>query len=88
MLQRKVMWTDPLRNYCKYILQHSDLYMESFEEEALDTCPLSCMPRVWKRYVDDTFIIVPISETDKLLKHMNSLEPTIQFTSEIECEGR
>ncbi|XP_030849793.1 uncharacterized protein LOC115927720 [Strongylocentrotus purpuratus] len=66
----------------------ANLYMESFEEEALDTCPLSCMLRVWKRYVDDTFIIVPISETDKLLKHMNSLEPTIQFTSEIECEGK
>jgi len=66
----------------------ANLYMESFEEEALDTCPLSSIPRVWKRYVDDTFIIVASSQTDNLLKHMNSRQPSIQFTSEVECDGK
>ena len=37
----------------------SNLYMEAFEEEALLSCPPVCCPTVWKRYVDDTFVIAP-----------------------------
>lgn len=50
----------------------ANLYMESFEERALKICPPECAPRVWKRYVDNTFIITARSSTNDLLTHMNA----------------
>ena len=34
----------------------ANLYMESFEEQAITTS--SYEPRIWKRYVNDTFTIL------------------------------
>nr|XP_054755266.1 uncharacterized protein LOC129261230 [Lytechinus pictus] len=66
----------------------ANIYMEGFEQNALPKCPSTCRPRVWKRYVDDTFIIVNRSETDSLLAYMNSQQPFIQFTLETEQGGK
>ncbi|XP_041463894.1 uncharacterized protein LOC121414914 [Lytechinus variegatus] len=66
----------------------ANLYMEGFEQNALPKCPSTCRPRVWKRYVDDTFIIVNNSEADSLLAYMNSQQPSIQFTLETEQGGK
>ncbi|XP_063968077.1 uncharacterized protein LOC135157133 [Lytechinus pictus] len=63
-------------------------YMKGFEQNALPKCPSTCCPRVWKKYVDDTFIIVNSSETDSLLACMNSQQPSIQFTLETEQGGK
>ena len=38
------------------------LYMESFEEQAITTS--SHEPRIWKRYVDDTFTILDRENVD------------------------
>ena len=63
----------------------ANLYMESFEELALESAP--SRPRLWKRYVDDTCCILRTGDVDGLLNHLNSLRPTIKFTMELEEEG-
>ncbi|XP_022111224.1 uncharacterized protein LOC110990496 [Acanthaster planci] len=65
----------------------ANLYMESFEEEALQSCPPDCCPTLWKRYVDDTFVIAPRDQVSPLLDHLNSLKPSIQFTIENEQDN-
>ncbi|XP_072172658.1 uncharacterized protein [Diadema setosum] len=66
----------------------ANLYMEFFEEQALKTCPPNCAPRVWKRYVDDTFIITARSSANDLLEHVNAQHPSIRFTMETESDER
>ena len=52
----------------------ANLYMEFFEEIALRTAP--ARPRIWKRYVDDTFTLVKKGDVDELLIHLNSIRPS------------
>ena len=63
----------------------ANLYMEFFEELALETAPTR--PRLWKRYVDDTFCILRKGSTEELLHHLNRVRPTIKFTVEQEEDG-
>ena len=53
-------------------------YVEDFEEKALASA--SCTPKIWKRYVDDTFTILSPDKVDSFLQHLNSQQPTIRFT--------
>ena len=39
-------------------------------------------PRLWKRYVDDTFVIPQQSQKEEFLQHINSVDPSIKFTTE------
>ncbi|XP_022083858.1 uncharacterized protein LOC110975582 [Acanthaster planci] len=55
--------------------------------EALQSCPPDCRPTLWKRYVDDTFVIAPRDQASRLLDHLNSLKPSIQFTIENEQDN-
>ena len=57
-----------------------NLYMEFFEELALETVPTR--PRLWNRCVDDTFWILGKGSTEQLLHHLNGVRPTIKFTVE------
>ena len=66
----------------------ANLYMENFEEQALEACPDECAPRVWKRYVDDTFIVTQRSTANDLLSFMNAQQPSIRFTMEVENDNR
>ena len=63
----------------------ANLYMEFFEELALETAPTR--PRLWKRYVDDTFCILRKGSTEELLHHLNRVRPTIKFMVEQEEDG-
>ena len=63
----------------------ANLHTEFFEELALETVPTS--PRLWKRYVDDTFCILRNGSTKELLHHLNGVRPTIKFTVEQEEDG-
>ena len=54
--------------------------MEDFETKALSSSPN--LPRIWPRFVDDTFVIHKVEHTQQFLTHLNSLDPNIQFTTE------
>jgi hypothetical protein len=60
----------------------ANLYMESFELEALASAP--CRPQIWYRYVDDTFTMMPSDEISGLTEHLNSRDPNIKFTYELQ----
>ena len=48
-------------------------------------------PRMWVRYVDDTFVLWPQDDEQELnafLQHLNSQQPAIQFTMEKEKDER
>ena len=40
----------------------ANIFMEKFEKDALDTAPHT--PSLWKRYVDDTFVILDEQHKD------------------------
>ena len=56
----------------------ANLYMETFEEQAIESAPSK--PKIWKCYVDDTFTILDQDRVDSFLEHLNSQQPTIRFT--------
>ena len=58
----------------------ANIFMENFEEEALATAPHP--PSLWKRYVDDTFVIQEEKYKNVFFQHINSLEDNIKFTAE------
>ena len=64
----------------------SNLYMEVFEEQAIESTPYK--PKIWKRYVDDTFTIFDRSIVDSFLQHLSSQQPTIRFTVQTEQKSK
>ena len=58
----------------------ANLFMENFEVKAINTAQYP--PKMWKRYVDDTCVILDSAGKEEFLNHINSLDPHIQFTSE------
>ena len=63
----------------------ANLYMEFFEELALQSAP--SRPRFWKWYMDDTCYIMQRDAVEPLLHHLNEVCPTIKFTMELEKGG-
>ena len=64
----------------------ANIYMEMFKELALRTA--THPPRIWRRYVDDTFCMITKTEVKGFLSHLNSLCPTITFSVEQEVDGK
>ena len=64
----------------------ANLYMEIFEEQAIESAP--CKPKIWKRYVDDTFTVLDRDRVDVFLQHLNCQQPSIRFTMEIENNNK
>ena len=58
----------------------ANLFMEDLEVKALSTA--STPPTLWKRFVDDTFIIIKRSSKESFLQHLNSVDDNIHFTCE------
>ncbi|XP_072017510.1 uncharacterized protein [Amphiura filiformis] len=64
----------------------ADAYMEYFESQALTSAPHT--PRVWKRYVDDTFVVIKTVHIEEFTDHINNIDPNIKFTREEEEDGK
>ena len=62
--------------------------MEAFEERALCSFPLQ--PKLWLRYVDDTFVVWShgTEALGDFHRHLNAQDQAIQFTTEEESEGK
>ena len=60
----------------------ANMVMEDVKQRALTSSPVK--PFFWKRYVDDVISAVSGNEVEHLLSHLNSVEPSIQFTLERE----
>ena len=58
--------------------------MEDVEKRALSTFHLP--PKIWKRYVNDTFVIIHKNSVEDFLDHLNTIENSIKFTIEKEAD--
>ena len=76
----------PIRSPLSPIL--ADIYMEHFEQMAIETAQRQLS--LWVRFVDDTFVIWSHgrNEVNEFLTHLNSLRENIQFTMELEEDGK
>ena len=58
----------------------ANLYMDDFETKAINTAEYP--QRIWKRYVDDTCVVIDSAKKERFLEHINNIDPLIQFTTE------
>ena len=58
----------------------ANLYMEDFEIRAISSAVH--LSSIWKRFVDDTFVVMESSRKEEFLDHINNIDPLIQFTTE------
>ena len=63
----------------------ANLFMEELEKRALESFGQGV--RVWRRYVDDTFVVVKKEQVGALHRHLNNQSDGISFTVEEEREG-
>ena len=57
----------------------ANIFMEAFENKAIETATPT---RIWKRYVDDTFVLQDQAHNEEFLQHINTVDPSIKFTVE------
>ena len=58
----------------------ANIFMEHFEQQALVSAPHP--PSLWKRYVDDTFVILETKYKEEFFHCLNSVDSHIKFTVE------
>ena len=58
----------------------ADIFMEFVEHRAIST--FHTAPKLWVRYVDDTFCVIEQQYAEEFHKHLNSILPSITFTLE------
>ena len=58
----------------------ANIFMEHFEKQALESAPHP--PSLWRRFVDDTFVILETTYKEEFFHHLNSLDSHIKFTAD------
>ena len=58
----------------------ANTYMEAFEHRTINTALNP--PRIWRRYVDDTFVVQQESNKGEFFHHINTVDAAIQFPVE------
>ena len=53
----------------------ANLYMEDFETKAISSAVH--YPSMWKRFVDDTLVVIESSRKEEFLDHINNMDPHI-----------
>ncbi|KFD53929.1 hypothetical protein M513_05196 [Trichuris suis] len=67
----------------------AEVFMEHLEGKAFSEGDKNILPRFFKRYVDDIFVIIESGKEEAFLNYLNSLFPnTISFTIEKEMSGQ
>jgi hypothetical protein len=63
----------------------ANIFLAFHEQNWLDDCPASFKPALYRRYVDDTFLLFRSpNHVNQFLDYLNGQHPNIKFTSEIE----
>ena len=68
----------------------SNLYMEDVEQKALTTAHPEVRPRLWRRFVDDSYEVLKRAKVEEWTAHLNQIDSTgsIKFTCEVEQDGQ
>ena len=67
----------------------ANIFMSFHEKSWLYNCPSAFKPLVYRRYVDDCFLLFKSSDHVPLfLNYLNHQHPNISFTSELEKDGK
>ena len=53
----------------------ANLFMEDFEIKAINSAVNP--PKVWKRFVVDTFVVIDSARKESFLEHINNMKPHI-----------
>ena len=64
----------------------ANLVMEYVEQKAISS--FSSFPKLWKRFVDDTFVIMQTNKVNRFFDHLNNVDPNINFTMELEQDDK
>ena len=63
----------------------ANIFLCHYEKIWLDSCPSNIKPKLYNRYVDDTFVLFDNEmKAHDFLTYLNSKHPNIKFTIEIE----
>ena len=66
----------------------ANAFLCHFEKIWLEDCPSDFKPYIYRRYVDDTFLMFrDPSHIDHFLEYLNNKHPNIKFTKELENNG-